>query len=203
MKRCFIIVMILSLYFRTEQLIRLWCHEVYRVFYDRLISDFDREDFFQLVGIILLFCIQSQSYHFVCPILRYLSGCFYNFQVKKYAQSFFKVELVKILFPHVLGGSSVVEDEHLRSLCFGDYMHPEAEKKIYDEIPDVTLLTKAMDHYLKVVFLVILILHEHFRRVLMLFMNILNHLSLQEYNTVATAPMPLVMFRFAVEVSSI
>ena len=29
-------------------------------------------------------------------------------------------------------------------------MHPEAEKKIYDEIPDVTLLTKAMDHYLKV-----------------------------------------------------
>ena len=70
--------------------------------------------------------------------------------MKKYAQSFFKVELVKILFPHVLGGSSVVEDEHLRSLCFGDYMHPEAEKKIYDEIPDVTLLTKAMDHYLKV-----------------------------------------------------
>ena len=59
---------------------------------------------------------------------------------------------MKILFPHVLGGSSVVEDEHLRSLCFGDYMHPEAEKKIYDEIPDVTLLTKAMDHYLKVVF---------------------------------------------------
>ena len=53
----------------------------------------------------------------------------------------------------MLGGSSVVEDEHLRSLCFGDYMHPEAEKKIYDEIPDVTLLTKAMDHYLKVVFL--------------------------------------------------
>ena len=59
---------------------------------------------------------------------------------------------MKILFPHVLGGSSVVEDEHLRSLCFGDYMHPEAEKKIYDEIPDVTLLTKAMDHYPKVVF---------------------------------------------------
>ena len=74
-------------------------------------------------------------------------------QVRKYAQSFFKVELVKILFPHVLGGSSVVEDEHLRSLCFGDYMHPEAEKKVYDEIPDVSLLTKAMDHYLKVVIL--------------------------------------------------
>ena len=70
--------------------------------------------------------------------------------MRKYSQSFFKVELVKILFPHVLGGSSVVEDEHLRSLCFGDYMHTEAEKKVYDEIPDVSLLTKAMDHYLKV-----------------------------------------------------
>ena len=34
-------------------------------------------------------------------------------------------------------------------------MHPEAEKKIYDEIPDVTLLTKAMDHYLKVVIFLI------------------------------------------------
>ena len=87
---------------------------------------------------------------------------------------------MKILFPHVLGGSSVVEDEHLRSLCFGDYMHPEAEKKIYDEIPDVTLLTKAMDHYLKVVFVVILISRKYGEiwRVLMLFMNIVNHLSL-------------------------
>ncbi len=46
------------------------------------------------------------------------------------------------MFPHVMAGSSVVTDEHLRSLCFGDYMHPEVEKRVYDEIPDVTLLTK-------------------------------------------------------------
>ena len=63
--------------------------------------------------------------------------------VRRHCQTEFKVDLSKILFPHVMAGSSVVTDEHLRSLCFGDYMHPEVvEKKIYDEIPDVTLLTK-------------------------------------------------------------
>ena len=48
----------------------------------------------------------------------------------------------------------------------------EAEKKIYDEIPDTSLLTKAMEHYLK------------------------------EYNTISKAPMPLVMFRLATEHTS-
>ncbi len=87
-------------------------------------------------------------------------------------QSEFKVDLGKILFPHVMAGSSVVTDEHLRSVCFGDFMHPEVEKKIYDEIPDVSLLTKAMEHYLK------------------------------EYNAASKAPMPLVMFRYALEHTS-
>lgn len=123
-----------------NKLIRLWCHESYRVFYDRLVEETDKLAFFELV--------------------------------KKSAQSHFKVDLAKILFPHVLGGSSVVEDEHLRSLCFGDFMHPETDKRVYDEIPDASLLAKAMDHYLK------------------------------EYNSMSTAPMPLVMFRFAVEHAS-
>ena len=72
----------------------------------------------------------------------------------------------------MMGGATVVTDEHLRSLCFGDYMHPEAEKKVYDEIPDTSLLTKAMEHYLK------------------------------EYNTISKSPMPLVMFRLATEHTS-
>ena len=70
--------------------------------------------------------------------------------VKSCSQSAFKVDLAKILFPHVLGGSSVVEDEHLRTLCFGDYMHPEADKRTYDEIPDLSLLTKGW-HFLPTV----------------------------------------------------
>jgi dynein heavy chain len=92
--------------------------------------------------------------------------------VKRHCQSEFKVDLAKVLFPHVMAGSSAVTDEHLKTLCFGDYMHPEVDKKVYDEIPDAGLLAKAMEHYLK------------------------------EYNSVSKAPMPLVMFRYAVEHTS-
>ena len=88
----------------------------------------------------------------------------------KFVKILCQVDLGKILFPHVMAGASVVTDEHLRSLCFGDYMHPEAEKKVYDEIPDGSLLTKAMEHYLK------------------------------EYNSLSKAPMPLVMFRYFLDI---
>ena len=50
----------------------------------------------------------------------------------------------------MLAGSSVVNDEHLRSIFFGDYMFPEADAKIYDEVVivmiKVVVIMKEVNH---------------------------------------------------------
>lgn len=62
-----------------------------------------------------------------------------------------------------------IVDDNIRSLFFGDFLIPESDKKIYDEITDLKLLTGVMEYYL------------------------------DEFNSISKAPMSLVMFKFAIE----
>ncbi|XP_032823200.2 dynein axonemal heavy chain 3 [Petromyzon marinus] len=118
-----------------ERLVRLWIHEVYRVFYDRLIDGGDRATFFDVV--------------------------------RETTSSYFKQSVDKVL-SH-LTPTGKLADEHVRGLFFGDYAQPDADPRPYQEIADLKKLTSLMEHYL------------------------------EEYNNVSKAPMPLVLFKFAIE----
>ncbi|MEJ1273900.1 hypothetical protein NN561_004775 [Cricetulus griseus] len=118
-----------------EKFIRLWIHEVYRVFYDRLIDNEDRQTFFNLV--------------------------------KETTSNCFKQTMEKVLIH--LSPTGKIVDDNIRSLFFGDFLIPESDKKIYDEITDLKLLTGVMEYYL------------------------------DEFNSISKAPMSLVMFKFAIE----
>ncbi|NXW28891.1 DYH3 protein, partial [Phaetusa simplex] len=118
-----------------DKLIRLWIHEVYRVFYDRLVDEEDKKVFFQMVQ-------ETTSNGF--------------------KQSFDKV------LSH-LSPTGKISDDDIRSLFFGDYLMPDSNVKVYDEITDLKQLTTVMEYYL------------------------------EEYNNVSKAPMSLVMFKFAIE----
>lgn len=47
----------------NHKLTRLWVHEVYRVFYDRLVDDADRDQFFTLCQAVVSSQFKVQSYH--------------------------------------------------------------------------------------------------------------------------------------------
>lgn len=68
-----------------------------------------------------------------------------------------------------LSPTGKITDDNIRSLFFGDYLKPESDQKIYDEIIDLRGLTVVMEYYL------------------------------DEFNSVSKAPMSLVMFKFAIE----
>lgn len=120
----------------SDKFIRLWVHESYRVFHDRLIDDEDRSLLFKIVK----------------------NSCYQNFR-----QHLEKV--CTILVPE----GETLNPSHVRNLFFGNYIEPDAEPKIYDEISDLNDLTEKMDYYLG------------------------------EYNLISKSPMNLVMFKFAIE----
>ncbi len=79
-----------------------------------------------------------------------------------------RVKLDQALGNHVIPGEKV-SDKHIRDLLFGNYMEPDAEPKIYDEVENWPKLEKNMNCYLN------------------------------EYKTLSNSPMDLVLFRFAIE----
>lgn len=72
-------------------------------------------------------------------------------------------------FGEKVKGSERLSEFHLRDLIFGNFMEPDADPKIYDEVDDGGKLEKIMQFYLN------------------------------EYNRSAATPMDLVLFSFAIE----
>ncbi|GMI06146.1 hypothetical protein TrVE_jg2421 [Triparma verrucosa] len=124
--------------FTKANFVRLWMHEMMRVFCDRLINEQDRIWFLE-------HCEQMVTKHF-------------NAKIKEF-------------FSHLdTNHNNELDLSDLRNLFFGEYMSPEdMENKPYEEIQDLTVLTARIDYFL------------------------------EEYNAQSKAPMPLVMFQFAIE----
>ncbi|XP_025152566.1 dynein heavy chain 3, axonemal [Harpegnathos saltator] len=121
----------------SDKLIRLWVHEVYRVFHDRLLDDTDREMLFKIV-------------HYTC-----------------YDQ--LRQPLDKALSSFLKQDEKTITSSHIRDLFFGNYIEPDADPKVYDEVTDLEDLQEKMEYYL------------------------------YEYNAVSQTPMSLVLFRYAIE----
>ncbi|XP_075210784.1 dynein heavy chain 3, axonemal [Lycorma delicatula] len=120
-----------------EKMMKLWVHEIFRVFCDRLTEQEDRETLFEIVKEACYFHIRSKIDQFLASL--------------------------------VPEDETTLKVEHLRNLFFGNYMFPDADVKVYDEVKDFHLLTERMLYYL------------------------------DEYNQLSRTPMPLVMFKFAIE----
>lgn len=120
-----------------DKLVRLWAHETYRVFCDRLTDQPDRE---RLLGMAQAACRQN-----------------------------FRMDMGKAFAQRLETPGAPLTDLTMRDLLFGNYMEPDAEPRVYDEVDSWPKLEKMMQYYLG------------------------------EYNAGATAPMDLVLFRFAIE----
>jgi len=120
-----------------EKFFRLWVHETWRVFGDRLVDDGDCTKLFEIM--------KNASYNYLRqPMDLYLS------------------DLMPV-------EESSLNSDHLRNLFFGNYMDPDSDKKIYDEVHSEKLLIQRMEYYLN------------------------------EYNTMSKSPLSMVIFKFVIE----
>lgn len=85
-----------------EKIMRLWIHEIYRVFHDRLVDDADRESLFAMVK----------------------TACYEHM----------RQPIDKVLGDFLTEDDTEIKPAHLSNLIFGNYMEPDADPKIYDEV---------------------------------------------------------------------
>uniref|UniRef100_H2Z3M7 Dynein axonemal heavy chain 7 n=1 Tax=Ciona savignyi TaxID=51511 RepID=H2Z3M7_CIOSA len=154
---------------QTQGLIILFVHEVFRVFYDRLVDATDQSWLYNLTRTMVKDHFK-ENYdnlfdHLAQPAMpvRWISNCsqFFSLLNKKLPPLGFE--------PHTLY-LQLCEDD-MRSMVFGDYMNMEAEgeDRLYEEV-------KSIDEFTNVV-----------------------QLSLEEYNQTHKAQMDLVVFRYLLE----
>lgn len=120
-----------------DKMFRLWVHETWRVFGDRLVQDEDRNKLFEIMKTASYDCLRQ-------PMDVYLSDL-------------------------MSAEESFLNSDHLRNLFYGNYMDPDSDKKIYDEVGSEKKLIQQMEYYLN------------------------------EYNTMSKTPLSMVMFKFAIE----
>lgn len=119
-----------------DKLIRLWAHETYRVYSDRIVDPADRERLLRLATAV---CKEN-----------------------------FKIDLPKAMGKRIPIGSTLCDDV-MRNLVFGNFMEPDSEAKVYDEVDNIDKLHKIMIYYLN------------------------------EFNRQTETPMDLILFRYAIE----
>lgn len=101
-----------------NKFIRLWIHETYRVFHDRLIDDDDR------------YCRPEFYYN---PINgRFFRATLFNIVFQACYQNF-RTPMDKACEP-LVPEEEKLGPQHIRNLFFGNYIEPDAEPKIYDEV---------------------------------------------------------------------
>ncbi|XP_070559259.1 dynein axonemal heavy chain 3-like isoform X5 [Ptychodera flava] len=125
----------------SHKLIRLWVHEVYRVFYDRLVDEADRLSFFKIIKHV----VQSQFKEKLNSVFAHLLTPGKDLQDDNIrrnespgAMKMFKIDAIKD-----------VTDEDIRSLFFGDYLQAKDEEKLYDEITDMEELRETIERFLE------------------------------------------------------
>lgn len=143
-----------------EKLMRLWAHETYRVYFDR----YFRTTFsFHFVG---------NTFHFISPRFRRISDAddqkLLLDTLTSCCKTHFKLDLSRAFGKRIPMGAYVT-NEFMRNLVFGNFMEPDAEHKLYDEIEDWAKLEKIINYYLN------------------------------EYNGSAEIPMNLTLFKYSIE----